>query len=149
MRLCFHFWPLTSFFWLLSHVIYLKQTITSIKRVSFFQFYKTSIFDKMYSYTKKNYLALGNLAKLMFWSILFARLKSKYFSQFLWWEVNLRELKALILQKVQASVVERQQKKFCNPSLSFGKEEDTFLKLLSAWNRSRDSTGKRNLSKDI
>ena len=26
--------------------------------------------NKIYSYTKKNYLALGNLAKLMFWSIL-------------------------------------------------------------------------------
>ena len=31
-----------------------------------FQFLK----DKIYSYTKKNCLALGSLAKLMFWSIL-------------------------------------------------------------------------------
>jgi hypothetical protein len=40
-------------------------------------------------------------------------------------------LRAFILQKVQASVVERQKKKFCYPSLIFGKE-DTFIILLSA-----------------
>ena len=57
-------------------------------------------------------------------------------------------LRALILQKVQASVFERQKKKFCYPSLNFGKE-DTLLILLSAWDRSRDSTAKRNLSKDM
>ena len=34
-----------------------------------------------------------------------ARLKSNQFSQFFWWEVNLRRLRAFILQKVQASVV--------------------------------------------
>ena len=72
----------------------------------------------------------------------FARLKSKHFPQFFWWKVNLRELRGFILQKVQASVVERKKKKFCNQSLSFGKE-DTLLILLSAWDRSRDSTGKR------
>ena len=33
----------------------------------------------------------------------FARLKSKHFSQFFWWEVNLRRLRPFILQKVQAS----------------------------------------------
>ena len=43
------------------------------------------------------------------------------------------------LQKVQASVVERQKKKFCYPSLSFGKE-DTLIKKNSA---------KRNLSNDM
>jgi hypothetical protein len=43
----------------------------------------------------------------------------------------MRGLRALILQKVQASVVERQKKKFCYPSLGFGKE-DTLLILLSA-----------------
>ena len=58
----------------------------------------------------KNYLTLGNLAKFMFWSILFARLKSKHFSQFFWLEVNLRGLRVFILQKNQASVVERQKK---------------------------------------
>ena len=68
--------------------------------------------------------------------------------KFFWWEVNLRRLRAFILQKVQASVVERQKKKFCYPSLNFGKE-DTHMILLSAWDRSRDSTAKRNLSKDM
>ena len=43
---------------------------------------------------------------------LFARLKSKHLAQFFWWKVNLRELRGFILQKVQASVVERQKKKF-------------------------------------
>ena len=46
----------------------------------------------------------------------FARLKSKHLAQFFWWKVNLRELRGFILQKVQASVVERQKKKFYYPS---------------------------------
>ena len=50
----------------------------------------------------------------------FAGLKSKHFSQFFWCKVNLRGLRAFILQKVQASVVEEQKKKFCYPSLIFG-----------------------------
>jgi hypothetical protein len=33
-------------------------------------FPKPFLNDKSYSYTKKNYLALGNLAKWMFWSTL-------------------------------------------------------------------------------
>ena len=72
----------------------------------------------------------------------FAILKSKHFSQFFWWEVNLRGLRAFILQKIQASDIERQKKKFCYPSLSMGKED-------TAWDRSRDSKAKRNLSKDM
>jgi hypothetical protein len=128
----------------------LSQADESIIRVSSFSILQNFNFwmIKFTEITKKNYLALGNLAKLIFWSILFARLKSKHFSQFFWWEVNLRGLRALILQKVQASVFESQKKKFCYPSLSFGKE-DTLLILLPAWDRSRDSTAKRNLSKDI
>ena len=43
----------------------------------------------------------------------------------------LRGLRGFILQKVQASVVERQKNKFCYPSLSFGKE-DTLIRILSA-----------------
>jgi hypothetical protein len=128
----------------------LSQADKRIIRVSSFSILQNFKFlnDKIYSYNKKNYLALANLAKLMFWSISFARLKSKHFSQFFWWEVNLKGLRALILQKVQASVFERQKKKFCYPSLNFGKE-DTLLILLSAWDRLRDSTAKGNLSKDM
>ena len=37
------------------------------------------------------------------------------------------------------------EKKFCYPSIRFGKE-DTLTILLSAWDRSRDSAAKRNLS---
>ena len=69
----------------------------------------------------------------------FARLKSKHFSQFFWWEVNLRGLRGFILQKVQASVVERQKKKFCYPSFNFGKE-DTIIRIVSVWDRSCYST---------
>ena len=78
----------------------------------------------------------------------FARLKSKHFSQFFWWEVNLRGLRGFILQKVQALVVERQKKKFCYPSLSFGKD-DTLIRIVSAWDRSRDLTAKIKLLNDM
>ena len=53
---------LTSFFFELSHVIYLKLTrviqecLLSLNEMK----------DFYYNFTKKNYLALGNLAKLMF-----------------------------------------------------------------------------------
>jgi hypothetical protein len=40
-------------------------------------------------------------------------------------------LRGFILQKVQASVVERQEKKFFYPTLSFEKE-DTLITILSA-----------------
>ena len=54
-----------------------------IRMSSFFNFTKLQFLnDKIYGYTENNYLALGNLAKLMFWSVLFARLKSGQFSQF-------------------------------------------------------------------
>ena len=101
--------------------------------------------DKVCSYTKKT---IWHLAIWQNWcSIIqkFARLKSKHFSQFFWWEVNLRGLRAFILQKVQASVVKRKKKKFKS---WFGKG-DTLIILLSAWDRSRDSTAKRNLSMEM
>ena len=54
-----------------------------IRMSSFFNFTKLQFLnDKIYGYTENNYLALGNLAKLMFWSVLFARLKSGQFFQF-------------------------------------------------------------------
>jgi hypothetical protein len=64
----------------------LSQADKRIIRVSSFSILQNFKFlnDKIYSYNKKNYLALANLAKLMFWSISFARLKSKHFSQFFW-----------------------------------------------------------------
>jgi hypothetical protein len=64
----------------------LSQADKKIIRVPSFSILQKLQFlnDKIYSYNKKNYLALGNLAKFMFWSILFARLKSKHFSQFFW-----------------------------------------------------------------
>ena len=69
------------------------------------------------------------------------------FSQFFLWEVNLRGLRAFILQNVQGSVVET-EKKVLLPITQLGKEE-TLIILLSAWDRSRDSKAKRNLSKHM
>ena len=46
----------------------LSQADKSIIRVSSFP--ELFLNNKIYSYTKKNYLAPGNLAKLMFWIIL-------------------------------------------------------------------------------
>jgi hypothetical protein len=37
--------------------------------------------------------------------------------------LNMKELRAFILQKVQASVVERQKNKFCYSSLALGKKK--------------------------
>ena len=45
----------------------LSQADKSIIRVSSFP--RLFLNDRIYSYTKKNYLALDNWAKLMFWSI--------------------------------------------------------------------------------
>ena len=78
--------------------------------------------SKIYSYTKNNYLALGNLAKLVFWSISSFKRKSEHLSQFFWWELNLRVLRGLILQKVWTSVGRRQKNNFCYWSLDFGKK---------------------------
>ena len=69
------------------------------------------------------------------------------FSQFFLWEVNLRGLRAFILQTVQGSVVETEKKVLLHIT-QLGKEE-TLIILLSAWDRSRDSTQKRNLSKHM
>ena len=85
--------PLTSFFWLLSHMIYLeliKVLLECLLSQSCFWMTKLKVIPKK----------LGNLAKLMFRLIL-----SFKNSQFLWWEVNLRGLRAFILR----------QKKFCYP----------------------------------
>ena len=93
--------PLTGFFWLLSHVIYLK-----LRKVFFFNFTKVQFLnDKIYSYTKKT---IWHLAIWQNWC----------FGQ------------------------------FYHLKFSFGKE-DTLIILLSAWDRSHDSTAKRNLSKDM
>ena len=119
--------------WQVSFVCWVPWSISSwqeyYKSVFFFNFTKLQFLnDKIYSYTKKK---LFGTWQFDFIIQKFARLKSKHFSQFFWWEVNLRGLRAFMLQKVQASVVKR------------------LIILLSAWDRSRDSTAKRNLSKDI
>jgi hypothetical protein len=59
-------------------------------------------------------------------------------------------LRGFILKKVQASVVERKKKKFCRPSLSFGKE-DTLIKNFCQLEIDHviDSAAKRNLSNNM
>ena len=91
------------------------------KSVFFFNFTKLQFLNnKIYSYTKNNYLALGNL---VFWSISSFKTKSKHLSQFFWWEINLRELRGFILQKIWALVAGRQKKKFCPWSLDLGRKK--------------------------
>ena len=91
------------------------------KSVFFFNFTKLQFLNnKIYSYTKNNYLALGNL---VFWSISSFKTKSKHLSQFFWWEINLRELRGFILQKIWALVAGRQKKKFCQWSLDLGRKK--------------------------
>ena len=74
-----------DFLWIVSNFPPTRQTETKVQFLN----------DIIYSYTKKH-LAIGNLVKLVFWSNfsfknwIFAKLKSKFLSQFLWWEENLR-----------------------------------------------------------
>ena len=123
-----------------------KVADKSIIRV--FSLPKLFLNDKLYNYTQKK--TIWHLAILQNWCFgQFYHSKICNIEKFTFFSVLLvRRLRVFILQKVQVSVVERQKKKFCYPSLNFGKE-DTHMILLSAWDRSRDSTAKRNLSKDM
>ena len=137
--------PFTSFFWLLSHVIYLKLARV-IQECLLSQ--SCVMGSRTVNHTiKKTIWHLAIWQNWCFGQFYHARLKSKHFSQFFWWEVNLRGLRAFILQNVQGSVVET-EKKVLQPITQLGKEE-TLIILLPAWDRSRDSTAKRNLSKDM
>ena len=93
----------------------LSQADKIIIRVSSF-----SILQNFNRYTKNNYFTLGNL---VFWSISSFKTKSKHLSQFFWWEINLRELRGFILQKIWALVAGRQKKKFCPWSLDLGRKK--------------------------
>ena len=97
-----------------------------------------------YNFTKKKLFGTCKFGKI---DVLINFNFFPQFSQFFLWEVNLRGLRAFILQNVQGSVVET-EKKVLLPITQLGKEE-TLIILLSAWDRSRDSTQKRNLSKHM
>ena len=97
-----------------------------------------------YNFTKKKTFGTWKFGKI---DVLINFNFFPQFSQFFLWEVNLRGLRAFILQNVQGSVVET-EKKVLLPITQLGKEE-TLIILLSAWDRSRDSTQKRNLSKHM
>ena len=122
--------------WFLSILSDLPLTRETETNIYFFNFTKLQFLnDKIYSHAKKNYLALGNLIL-------------QDFSQFFWWEVNWEDWEHSFCRKFRPQLLRDRKKKFCYPSLQFGKE-DTLIILLSAWDRSRDSTAKRNLSKDM
>ena len=69
-----------GFFWLLSHVIYLKLTRHNMTRVSSFPSFNFWMIN--YSYTQKNYLAHWQNCFGQFITQKFPSLKSKQFSQF-------------------------------------------------------------------
>ena len=97
-----------------------------------------------YNFTKKKLFGTWKFGKI---DVLINFNFFPQFSQFFLWEVNLRGLRAFILQNVQGSVVET-EKKVLLPITQLGKEE-TLIILLSAWDRSRDSTQRINLSKHM
>ena len=73
----------------------------------------------------------------------FIRLKSEQFSQFFWQEVNVKFDKSHFAECSGHSCWEI-KKVLHYPSLILGKKK--LITLLSAWDGSRDSTAKRNLS---
>ena len=83
--------------------------------------------DKIYSYTKKKLFGTWQFGKIdvliNFIIQKFARLKSKQFSQFFWQEVNMRGLRAFILQKVQALVFKRHEKENLLSITALGKKK--------------------------
>ena len=123
-------------------IFYIHAT-TKNRYHSNFNWYHTQIFWKFHStcrltgffWLSKKLFGAWQFGKI---DVLFnfiiqksASLKSNQFSQFFCWEVNLRGLRAFILQKVHASVVERQKKKFCYPSLIWERRNcyNTFVSL--------------------
>ena len=62
--------------------------------------------------------------------------------------LNLRGIERIHFAESSGLSCWETEKEFLLPSLNFEKE-DTLIILLSAWDRSRDSTAKRNLSKDM
>ena len=75
----------------------LSQADKRITRVSSFPSFNFWMIN--YSCTQKSYLALWQTCFGQFITQKFPSLKSKQFSQFFWWEVNLRGLRRLILQQ--------------------------------------------------
>ena len=106
----------------------LSQADEYCKSVFYFNFTKLQFLnDKTYSYTKNNYLALGNS---VFWSISSFKRKSKHLPQFFWLEVNLRGLRDSFFRKFRPQLLKDRKKKFCYPSFNFGKG-DTIIRIVS------------------
>ena len=120
----------------------LSQAVKSNTRVSSYLIEMNDFFFN--NFTKKKLFGTWKFGKI---DVLINFNFFPPFSQFFLWEVNLRGLRAFILQNVQGSVVET-EKKVLLPITQLGKEE-TLIILLSAWDRSRDSTQRINLSKHM
>ena len=97
--------PLTGSFWLLSHVIYLKLTKV---------LYECLLSQAEWWIAELLFLSLNN------WGLNFLQNECSQSSQIYLSPEKVRKM--FIFQKVQASGVERQKKKFCYPSLSLGKK---------------------------
>ena len=139
--------PLTSFFWLLSHVIYLK--LTKI-------LYECLLSQAEWWVAELLFLSLNN------WGLNFLQNKCSQSSQIYLSPEKLRKVftfqsckflndkidQNINFAKLPSAKYFWYNLQFYYPSHSFGKE-DTLILLLSAWDRSCDSTAKRNLSKDM
>ena len=79
----------------------LSQADKSIKRVSSFPKLFLLIKFTVYQITICHLTSWQNWCFCLFYHSKIASLKSKHFSHFFWWEVNLRGLRAFILKKVQ------------------------------------------------
>ena len=116
------------------------------KSVFFFSFTKFQLLNnKIYSYTKNNYLALGNL---VFWSISSFKTKSKHLSQFFLVRGESERIKRINFTENLSISWWDTEKKVLSLITRLGKEE-TLIILLSAWDRSRDSKAKRKFSKHM
>ena len=136
---------LTGFFWILSHVIYLKLT-----RV----LYPFLLSKAEWWIPELLFLSLNN------WGLNFLQNESSQFSQiylspeklrqmftfsFEWWNwPKYRIAKCqIVVFSITVSIIV-QKLKFCKIEIEY-----THITLLSAWDRSRDSTAKRTLSKHM
>ena len=110
---------LTGFFWLLSHVIYLKLN-KRITRVSSFPSFNFWMID--YSYTQKSYLVIWQNCFGHFITQKFASLKSKQLTQFFLVRGKSKRIDKIHFAESSGLRPERQKKKFHYSSLSLEKK---------------------------
>ena len=124
----------------------LSQTDKRITRVSSFPSFNFWMIN--YSYTQKSYLAIWQNCFGHFITQKFVSLKSKQFSQFFLVRGKSERIDKIHFAESSGLSCWETEKEVPLLITQFGKE-DTLLILLSAWDRSRDSKAKRNLSKHM